>query len=67
MRFCICLPLFNLQSVLFDAVDGWWYSYSATATSGTDLSSTDLTNASTAAKYLKNTYASYYWRRTVTP
>ncbi len=57
----------NLQSVLFDAVDGWWYSYSATATSGTDLSSTDLTNASTAAKYLKNTYASYYWRRTVTP
>lgn len=53
----------NLQSVLFDTVDGWWYSSSSVATSGNVLSPSDLTNASTAAKYLRNTYVNYFWYR----
>jgi len=49
-----------LTSVNFVSKSGWFagtYSYS---TSGTNLT---LTNTSTAASYLKSTYASYYWKK----
>ena len=53
----------SLTSVTFENADGWWYSSNSTATSGTSISSTDLANTSTAAKYLISTYKSYYWKR----
>ena len=53
----------NLASVTFENPMGWWYTDSNTATSGTVLSSTDLSNSSTAAEYLVSTYSDYYWNR----
>jgi len=53
----------SLTSVTFENTEGWWYSSSPTATSGTSISSTDLENLSTAATYLKSTYCNYYWER----
>ncbi len=50
----------SLVSVTFENTNGWWYSSSSTATSGTSIW---LADPSTAATYLKNTYSSYYWRR----
>ena len=52
----------NLTSVTFKATDGWWYSSSNTATSGTAITVSD---ASTAATYLRSTYSSRYWKRSV--
>ena len=51
----------KLTSVTFEDTTGWFYSSNPNATSGTDLSSNDLANASTAATYLSNTYKNYYW------
>lgn len=53
----------NLATVTFEATSGWWVNTSNTATSGTSLSATYLSRASTAAIYLRTTYTSYYWRR----
>ena len=53
----------SLTSVTFENPNGWWYSSSSTATSGTSISSSSLANTSTAAKYLTSTYYSYYWKR----
>ena len=53
----------SLTSVIFKNASGWWRSNSSTATSGTNISSSDLANASTAATYLKSTYAQAYWKR----
>ena len=53
----------NLMSVTFNNPEGWWYSSSSTATSGTSISSTDLANISTAAGCLSSTYRNYYWKR----
>ncbi|MBQ8289914.1 MAG: leucine-rich repeat protein [Clostridia bacterium] len=58
--FCNCT---SLTSVTFENKSGWWYSSSSDATSGTSFSSDDLENTSTAATYLKSTYADYYWKR----
>lgn len=53
----------SLTSVMFENPNGWWYSSSSTATSGTSISSSGLANASTAAQYLRSTYGEYYWFR----
>lgn len=53
----------RLTSVTFKNTEGWWYSSSMTATSGTSISSTDLADSATAAEYLKSTYCNYYWKR----
>ena len=53
----------GLTSVTFENPVGWWRASSNTATSGTGISSTDLKNATTAAKYLTDTYDYYYWKR----
>ncbi len=48
----------SLTSITFEDADGWYVTYTADAASGTSLT---LTNASTNATYLKDTYDSYYW------
>ena len=53
----------SLTSVIFENPNGWWYSYSSTATSGTSIASSDLSDPATAATYLKSTYCNYYWKR----
>ena len=58
--FCNCT---SLTSVTFANPNGWWYASSYTATSGKSISASDLSNASTAADYLKSTYYNYYWKR----
>ncbi len=53
----------NLESASFNTLSGWWYSSSSTATSGTEILSSDLESTSTAATYLKTTYSNRYWNR----
>lgn len=53
----------ELRNVTFANTTGWWYSTSAAATSGTEISSAILTNSGTAATCLKTTYCDYYWKR----
>ncbi len=53
----------SLKSVTFENTQGWWYSYSSSATIGTSISSSNLADSSTAAKYLTNKYRGYYWKR----
>ena len=53
----------NLTSVTFDTTEGWWYASSSTATSGTEIASSDLADPVTAATYLVSTYDDYYWHR----
>ena len=53
----------GLTSVTFRNTTGWWRSSDSTATSGTSISSSDLSSPSTAAKYLTSTYYRYYWKR----
>ena len=53
----------SLTSVTFENTSGWQVSRSSSFSSYTSLSSSDLSNRSTAATYLKSTYEGYYWRR----
>ena len=53
----------SLTSATFENTSGWQVSSSSDFGSYTDLSSDILSNASTAATYLKSTYRTYYWRR----
>ena len=53
----------NLTSVAFEDPNGWWRSTSSTAINGERISSSSLSNASTAARYLRSTYRDYYWRK----
>ena len=53
----------SLTSVIFETTEGWWYASSSTATSGTEIASSDLANPATAATYLTSTYDDYYWHR----
>ncbi len=46
----------KLTSVTFENTGGW-------KAGNTEISSTDLTNTTKAAEYLKNTYSNYIWRR----
>lgn len=54
----------NLTSAKFTATSTWKRYTSDSATSGTTISSSGLSNASTAATYLRSTYVSYVWKRT---
>lgn len=54
----------GLTSATFKNTSGWKYFTSSTATSGSTVSATSLSNKSTAATYLKTTYANYWWKRT---
>lgn len=53
----------KLNAVTFENSNNWFVSYNSSATSGTDLSPTDLTNTTTAANYLTSTYSLMYWRK----
>ena len=53
----------SLASVTFENTNGWWYSSSSDATSGTSISATDLADPAKAAYYLRSTYDDYYWKR----
>ena len=50
----------NLASVTFENTEGWKRSTSSDMSSS---SSVNVTNPSTNATYLKNTYVNYYWQR----
>ena len=52
-----------LLSVTFENPVGWYYSSEYNAINGTDISSSDLCNTATAAKYLTEKYYIYYWKR----
>ena len=54
----------KLNSVTFKNTSGWWRSSNSTATSETSISARDLSNKSTAAKYLTDKYCDYYWTKT---
>lgn len=51
----------SLTSVIFSDTNGWWYSSSSTATSGTTISADSLADPATAATYLESGYYNYYW------
>ena len=53
----------RLTSVTFENTSGWQVSTYSNLSSYTSLASSNLSNASTAANYLKSTYDDYYWRR----
>ncbi|MBQ3116535.1 MAG: leucine-rich repeat domain-containing protein [Clostridia bacterium] len=53
----------SLTNVYFVNPNGWWCSLSSTATRGTNILSSDLSNTSNAAKLLAVTYNNYYWNR----
>ena len=52
----------NVDEVTFKNTTGWYYALSSTATSGTSLSSSSLSNPSTAAQWLTSDYSRYYWK-----
>lgn len=52
----------NVDEVAFENTTGWYYALSSTATSGTSLSSSSLSNPSTAAEWLTSDYSRYYWK-----
>lgn len=53
----------KLTSAIFENRTGWYVTMTYNGTSGTNLASANLANASTAATYLKTTYYLYYWYR----
>ena len=53
----------NLTNVTFENTQGWRYSSSSSAMSGTSISSSDLADPVIAAKYLTTTYRNYDWKR----
>lgn len=50
----------NLSKVTFEDTSGWSV---ATSTSATNWTSVNVTNASTAAQYLRSTYVEYVWKK----
>lgn len=51
----------KLTSVTFADTSGWYVTKTKGATSGTNLTSANLSNTSTAVDYLTSTYVMYYW------
>ena len=51
----------SLTSVTFEDPEGWYRTINIGAASGTDLASEDLSDPSTAAEYLTDTYGDCYW------
>lgn len=58
--FCYCRSLTN---VFFHVTDDWRVSKYNADTSGIKVSAVDLSNKTTAATYLTNTYRDYEWKR----
>ena len=54
---------YQLTRVTFHTPNGWRISTSSTFNGSTGIPSSNLSNPSTAAKYLISTYCSYYWAR----
>lgn len=54
-----------LENVTFVNTQGWKLIplFSSDASDISDISSSDLANSATAAKYLTTTYSDYYWKR----
>ena len=50
-----------LTSVTFKNPSGWWVSLTKTSGSLKDIPKSDLSNPSTAAKYLRDTYSGCFW------
>ena len=55
--------LSGLTEATFKNPNGWYASYEIDATSGVTISSEDLSNQNTAAKYLTSNYYDRYWIR----
>ena len=55
----------SLTSVKFEVTTGWYRASGIVETSGISLSSSDLSDPSTAAEWLTSTYCYYYWKRNV--
>ena len=53
----------SLTNVTFENPNGWWYSSIYYATSGRDISASDLADPETAAAYLTSKYTDCYWHR----
>ena len=53
----------SLTSVTFENPYGWWCGKLYTSTSGANIPSESLADASTAATCLKLTYFAFYWKR----
>ena len=53
----------SLTSVTFENPNGWWITRDETATSGTNISATDLADPTISATYLKSRYCGYPWYR----
>ena len=53
----------NITNVTFKNTSGWKVSTSSSFVSYNNISSVDLANTSTAAKYLRDTYYLNYWKR----
>ena len=55
---------YDLTSALFANPNGWWSAEDPTATSGSAIPGSDLSNPSTAAWYLRLGRSDAYWHRT---
>ena len=53
----------SLTSVTFENPDGWCYASRLSDTNGTSISAVDISNTSTAAEYLTDTYYKYCLKR----
>ena len=51
----------GVTSVTFKDTTGWWCTEEEFSTSGTELTSSDLSNTTTAGTYLTSNYRYYYW------
>lgn len=56
----------NVTSVTFEETYRWWYCNSTSYEGGTAVSSSNISNKTTAATYLTSTYVSKWWYRTDT-
>ena len=53
----------SVSSVVFEEPGGWYVTTDESATGGTDLSSEDLSNTSSATLYLRSTHTFKYWKK----
>ena len=58
---CAFFDCGSLNTAVFNNSIGWWYASSADATSGTAISSKNLSDPSTAARYLKTSFYDKWW------
>lgn len=53
----------KITSVYLENPNGWWHSTKATATSGTTIDESEMSNEQKAAEYIAQNYTKYYWKR----